>query len=61
MKIGQKKTKKIYHDKDRFVYKAGAYKPLKSMGSKVIPIPSGIEKGVAVPMTVDSIVEKSGK
>ncbi|CAK5076340.1 unnamed protein product [Meloidogyne enterolobii] len=61
MKIGQKKTKKIYHDKDRFVYKAGAYKPLKSMGSKVIPIPSGIEKGVAVPMTVDSIVEKSGE
>nr|CAD2195665.1 unnamed protein product [Meloidogyne enterolobii] len=62
MKIGQKKTKKIFHDKDRFVYKAGAYKPLKSSaGSKVIPIPSGIEKGVAVPMTVDSIGEESGE
>uniref|UniRef100_A0A915M627 G-protein coupled receptors family 1 profile domain-containing protein n=1 Tax=Meloidogyne javanica TaxID=6303 RepID=A0A915M627_MELJA len=46
----------------RFVYKAGAYKPLKSSaGSKVIPIPSGIEKGVAVPMTVDSIGEESGE
>uniref|UniRef100_A0A1I8B9N5 Uncharacterized protein n=1 Tax=Meloidogyne hapla TaxID=6305 RepID=A0A1I8B9N5_MELHA len=58
-KIDGKRTKINFNDK-KYVYKAGAYKPIKS-GSRVAPCPSGVAKGVAVPMTVDSIATISGE